>query len=170
MYFWLNIKRKVWGFFYDFFLLCKRKLSGFRNIGPVFKRRQKYHIGWLAPDKTLEDLKVHLHSEWGFGDHFFYLPNSGEVLSWRKIDKDSDYQYHIRVFHDGEIRGHVEYTPESHPLGHFRSSAFKEARNDFLRFLGDFVVYRKHISYLAPDTKLNDPKAEIIEEGPSVQQ
>lgn len=49
------------------------------------KGRQPYHIGWLAPGRTLQELKEHLHEEWGFGNHFVAWIDEGQVLSWRKL-------------------------------------------------------------------------------------
>lgn len=108
----------------------------------------------------MEDLKVHLHSEWGFGNHFVAWVDEGQVLSWRKL-VDFNNQYHLRVFNDGELRGHFEYTPEGHPIDHFVEKGEKEAQIDFLKFLGEFVVSQKYISHLEVDPSSFDPKSEI---------
>ena len=59
-----KIKQKTWDFVYSFFLPIRKFLL---KIGIIWhkKGRQKYHIGWLAPGKTLEGLKTHLHEKWG---------------------------------------------------------------------------------------------------------
>ena len=57
------------------------------------KGRQRYHIGYLALGKTLEELKQHLNSKWGFGNHFIAWPDDGQVLSWRKLA-----DFYIEVF------------------------------------------------------------------------
>ncbi|MDP2789051.1 MAG: hypothetical protein Q8O46_03315 [bacterium] len=124
------------------------------------KFRQKYHIGWLAPERTLEDLKLHLHGQWGFGNHFVAWTDKGQVLSWRKLTDSS--QYHLRVFEDGEIRGHYEYTPEGHPLAHLRNKGEKNMEEDFLKFLGDFVVSQKYVSKLEIDPDAYNPNSEMI--------
>ncbi|HEV7424203.1 MAG TPA: hypothetical protein VGO21_03360 [Candidatus Paceibacterota bacterium] len=122
--------------------------------------RQRYHIGWLAPHKTLEGLKKHLHDKWGFGNHFIAWNDKSQVLSWRKF-ADFEDQYHVRVFSDGEIRGHFELTPEAHPLEHLEEKGEKERKTDFLKFLGDFVTEKKHISHLVADPGTFNPESEI---------
>jgi len=123
--------------------------------------RQRYHIGWLAPGKTLEELKEHLHSTWGFGNHFIAWTDKEQVLSWRKFADFQD-QYHLRVFADGEIRGHFEFTPEAHPLEHMEERGEREAKEDFLRFLGDFVVQEKYVSHLTFDPEAYNPESELV--------
>jgi hypothetical protein len=125
------------------------------------KPRQEYHIGWLSPEKSLEDLRVHLHSEWGFGNHFISRIENGQVLSWRKLVPPNK-QYHIRVFTDGEIRGHFEPTPESGVLAHLARHAIKESHTDFTKFLADFVVYVPVERELAYDPHAYDPHAEVV--------
>ena len=122
--------------------------------------RQKYHLAWLAPGKTLEGLKHHLHKEWGFGNHFIAWVDEDQVLSWRKLTDFQD-QYHLRVYSDGEICGHFEFTPEAHPLEHLEERGEKEAKEDFLKFLGEFAVEEKHISHLEMDPNAFDPKSEV---------
>jgi len=112
--------------------------------------RQPYHLGWLAPGRTLEDLKDHLSREHGFGNHFVAWTDSGQVLSWRKLVSFSR-QYHIRVFSDGEIRGHFEVTPEASPLKHFRAKGQEDRSEELRTFLGDIVTTNKYISHLEPE-------------------
>ena len=124
------------------------------------KERQRYHIGWIVPGKTLEELKMHLHNKWGFGNHFIAWPDSGQVLSWRKLVNFRE-QYHIRVFEDGEIRGHFEATPEAHPIDHFDEKGEKESKEDFLKFLGEFVTQEKTNLHLVIDPDAYNPESEI---------
>lgn len=112
--------------------------------------RQPYHLGWLAPGRTLEDLKEHLATKHGFGNHFVAWTDSGQVLSWRKLVSFSR-QYHIRVFRDGEIRGHFEVTPEASPLKHFRAKGQEDRSEELLTFLGDIITPHKHLSQLEPE-------------------
>jgi hypothetical protein len=137
MTFWDKIKQKIWDFIYSFFLPVRSFLL---KTGVVWhkKGRQKYHLGWLAPSKTLEDLKMHLHLKWGFGNHFIAWIDQDQVLSWRKLTDFQD-QYHLRVYKDGEICGHFEYTPEAHPLEHLEEKGEIDKKEDFLKFLGDIV-------------------------------
>ncbi|MEK7069294.1 MAG: hypothetical protein AAB945_00700, partial [Patescibacteria group bacterium] len=115
---------------------------------------------WLSSGKTLEGLKKHLHDKWGFGNHFIAWIDEKQVLSWRKLTDFSD-QYHLRVYEDGEICGHYEFTPEAHPVEHIEEKGEREAKADFLNFLGEFVTEKKYISHLEMDPNAFDPKSEI---------
>ncbi len=159
MTFFDKIKQKIWDLFYGFFLPVRKDLL---KAGIIWhkKGRQKYHIGWLAPHKTLEGLKKHLHSEWGFGNHFVAWIDEDQVLSWRKLTDFQD-QYHLRIYKDGEICGHFEFTPEAHPIEHLEEKGEVDKKEDFLKFLGDFVTQEKFISYLEIDPNAFDPKSEI---------
>jgi hypothetical protein len=123
------------------------------------KERQKFHLGWLAPGKTLQDLEKHLHEQWGFGNHFIAWHDSGQVLSWRKL-ASFDFQYHLRVFDDGEIRGHYEYTPESKPVAHFEEWGEEDHTEEFKKFLGEYAVYDTYLSHLTADVN-TAPESEI---------
>ena len=159
MTFFDKIKQDIWNFIYKFFLPLRKLLL---NMGLVWhkKGRQRYHIGWLAPGKTLMELKSHLHDKWGFGNHFIAWIDEDQVLSWRKLTDFED-QYHLRVYKDGEICGHFELTPEAHPLEHLEEKGEINKREDFLKFLGSYVTQEKHISNLKMDPNAFDPKSEI---------
>jgi len=154
--------KKVWHELYEVFMGFQKFLLKYGLVH--YKARQEYHIGWLASGKTLEDLRLHLHSEWGFGNHFISWIDNGQVLSWRKLIDEKN-QYHIRVFQDGEIRGHVEPTPESGVFYHLIKRGMREAQNDFLNFLGDFVSREQVISDLKVDPNIYNPNSEIVKEG-----
>ncbi len=138
----------------NFIKLIISKIFGIRN-------RQSYHIGWLAKGKTLEDLRFFLHKEWGFGGQFKANIDNGEILSWRKLE-DNNNQYHLRIYEDGEIRGHLEATPEYKPLSHFFRVGQKDVKKDFFNFLGDFIVDKKTVSNLVLDSESFSPPAEIL--------
>jgi len=159
MTFFDKIKQKIWNLFYGIFLPVRKFLL---NAGIIWhkKGRQRYHLGWLSPGKNLEELKHHLHEKWGFGNHFIAWIDDDQVLSWRKLLDFQD-QYHLRVYKDGEIRGHFEYTPEAHPLDHMEENGEADKKEDFLKFLGEFVVEKKYISHLKMDPNAFDPKSEI---------
>jgi len=154
-----RIKQKIWRFIYRSFLKIQEALLKWHIIQHN-KERQRYHIGWLAPGKTLSDLKLHLHSKWGFGNHFVAWKDKGQVLSWRKLADFND-QYHLRVFEDGEIRGHFEFTPEGHPIDHLTERGEEPRLLDFLKFLDDFVVKEKYISHLEIDPDAYNPDSEL---------
>jgi hypothetical protein len=157
MNFWDRTKQKAWRHIYRFFPQIQKF---FLKLGVHEKGRQKFHLGWLAPNKTLEELKQYLHEEWGFGNHFVAWTDDGQVLSWRKLVDFKD-QYHLRVFEDGEIRGHFELTPEAHPIEHFIEKGELDRKNDFVKFLGDFMVQEKYISHLVMDPNAYNPDSEI---------
>ena len=100
--------------------------------------RQNYVIGKLAPGVSLESFLAYVHGQ-GFGNHFFAWVDDDQVLSLRKL-VSFEWQYHLRVFSDGEVRGHYEWTPEAHPRWHVKEIGMEERREDFLRFLGGWIV------------------------------
>jgi hypothetical protein len=100
--------------------------------------RQPYMLGTIAPGVTMQEFISHMISQ-GFGNHFVAWKDSGQVVSLRYLD-GFKYQYHLRVFEDGEVRGHYEFTPECHPILHMRDDSMEERRAEFLKFLGDWIV------------------------------
>ncbi len=154
-----KIKQKIWRFIYKFFPTFQKLLLRLHLIWHG-KERQRFHIGWLVQGKTLEELKKHLHEKWNFGNHFIAWSDNEQVLSWRKL-QDFNYQYHLRVFSDGEIRGHYEYTPEGHPVAHFSEKGESFHKEEFLKFLGEFITKEKHISHLEIDPDAYNPDSEI---------
>ncbi len=153
-----RMKNRFWHFIYRFFPWFQQHLLKWHIIWHD-KTRQKYHLGYLAPGQTLEQLEKHLHKKWGFGNHFIAWTDTGQVLSWRKL-VDFSHQYHLRVFKDGEIRGHYEYTPEDKPIDHLKGKNATPHFDDFAKFLGNYVVHYKHISHLVPDVN-TAPESEI---------
>ena len=152
-----KFKQKVWRKIYPHFTAMQKFFlkMGFHNKG-----RQKYHIGWLAPGKDLGELKRYLHEKWGFGNHFVAWTDDDQVLSWRKLADFQD-QYHLRVYKDGEICGHFEYTPEAHPVEHFVEVGEVDKKEDFIKFLGEYVVEKKYISHLKMDPDAYNPDSEL---------
>ena len=153
-----KIKKNIWKRLYFIFPWMQTHFLKW-HLAWHEKGRQPYHIGWLAPGKTLQELEKHLHDEWGFGNHFVAWKDNGQVLSWRKLESFDD-QYHIRVFKDGEIRGHHEYTPESRPFEHFGEINEQARIEEFRKFLGSYIVQKKYVSHLRPDVNIA-PDSEI---------
>jgi len=147
-----TIKRNIWRHLYRIFPWLQKHFLKWHLVWHE-KGRQPYHIGWLAPGKTLKELEKHLHNEWGFGNHFVAWKDNGQVLSWRKLES-FEKQYHLRVFKDGEIRGHYEETPEGEPIAHFVEIGEEPRLEDFYKFLGHYIVKKKHISHLRPDVTI----------------
>ena len=144
-----KLKRNIWRHLYSIFPWMQKHLLQWHLMWHE-KGRQPYHIGWLAPGKTLEELEKHLHEKWGFGNHFVAWADNGQVLSWRKLES-FEKQYHLRVFKDGEIRGHYEWTPEDKPINHFVEIGEEERKEEFEKFLAGYIVHKKYISHLKPD-------------------
>jgi hypothetical protein len=159
MTFFDKVKQRIWRFVYKFFPTLQKALLKWGIIWHE-EGRQRYHIGWVAPGKNLGSLKRYLHTKWGFGNHFIAWPDDSQVLSWRKL-VGFEGQYHLRVFSDGEIRGHFEVTPEAHPIEHFEEKGEEDRRGEFLKFLGEFAVEKKHISHLSIDPDAYNPDSEI---------
>jgi hypothetical protein len=146
-------KKSRFGFFSKLFAKNKHKAR-------VISDRSNYHVGWLAPGKTLEDLRAHLHGRWGFGVLSTDTKESDEVLNWRKLTPDEKEQYHIIVYRDGEIRGRIEDTPESHH--HTSGKNMREARAEILKYLGDFAIYKKNLTKLQKAKNVYEPQPEKI--------
>ena len=100
--------------------------------------RQLYAFGTLASEKNMEDFLFHLQSQ-GFGNHFIAWDDDDQVASLRRLD-GFERQYHVRIFKDGEIRGHYEFTPEAHPILHYKATGQEHRQSDFLDFFGDWIV------------------------------
>lgn len=117
----------------DYFGVLKRRYARFRPHG-----RQEYLLGTLAPTETIESLGLYL-VEQGYANHFIALKDEGEVVSLR-YTPSFKHQYHIRIFHDREVRAHFEYTPECHPLWHDQGVDLEERRDYFLSLLGERII------------------------------
>jgi hypothetical protein len=110
-------------------------------LGPLHRRwgRQRYLLGYLAPGWTAERLANHLRAQ-GFDSRLFpSWVDEGEAVGLRRRD-GTGRQYHLRIFHDGEVRGHYEYTPGASPWRHFWEVGFEPRRAEFFSFLGPAVV------------------------------
>ncbi|MFA6459484.1 MAG: hypothetical protein WCV79_03795 [Candidatus Paceibacterota bacterium] len=100
--------------------------------------RQNFLIGKVAPGQSIRDFVSHLVSL-GYGNHFIAWIDQGEVAGLRYV-RDFRHQYHIRVFEDGEIRGHFEYTPECYPILHMKAVNQVDCRTEFMKVIGDRIV------------------------------
>ena len=134
--FWDRAKYFFWkaltpGFLFGLNALLRLRIL--RHAG-----RQDFVLGRLAPDRKLEYFIQHLNTQ-GFYNHFVAWHDDGQIVSLRKLE-NFEWQYHLRIFSDREIRGHYEYTPESHPILHIKEVRMEDHRKDFLRLLGDWIV------------------------------
>ena len=100
--------------------------------------RQNFILGTIAPGQSIASVVSFLLTK-GYGNHFIAWKDDGEVIGLRFVDNFT-FQYHIRIFKDGEVRGHYEYTPECHPVWHFKAIGLKDRRSEFLTLLGDKII------------------------------
>lgn len=91
--------------------------------------RQDYLIGHLKAGCCSADLEKHLLAS-GYENAILAWKDPGELLSYRKIHEQI-FQFHIRLFADGEIRCHYEFSSEGNPWGHVRGTVFEERREYF---------------------------------------
>lgn len=119
-------------------------------IGRFFLKhnRQEFLMGRL-PKRVQHKLFGNFLRSRGFEDVSLSWIDPGETVNVRRL-KDKDKQYHVRVFNDGEIRGHLEYAPESRPVAHLLEEGFEPAReyltalyNDFLKWGHNNGLFRK---------------------------
>lgn len=125
-------------FFRDIFVWLgfRKLLRAARVIS--YDDRQEYLLGKIAPHHTHASIIHHLIQK-GYGNHFVAWKDRGQVASLRKA-VDFRYQYHLRLFEDGEVRGHYEYTPEYRPWAHLRERGRENRRNEFIALLRDYIV------------------------------
>lgn len=100
--------------------------------------RQDFLIGTLDPSRSVRDFVSFLVSQ-GFGNHFVAWKDSDELVSLRRV-ADFRHQYHIRIFKDGEVRCHFEYTPEYRPVRHLVRVGFEDRTPEFKTIVRDWVV------------------------------
>jgi hypothetical protein len=100
--------------------------------------RQECLIGKIAPNQSLEDL-VSFLIENGFGNHFVAYVDDGEIIGLRRVENFAN-QYHLRIFGDGEIRGHYEHTPECHPILHLKHINRKDCSAEYLELLKGKII------------------------------
>jgi hypothetical protein len=100
--------------------------------------RQNFLVGKIASGQSLEDV-VNFLLKQGYGNHFVAWKDDGELVSLRKL-VGFERQYHLRIFDDGEIRGHFEYTPECYPILHFKAADQRDCQQEFLSLFGGMIV------------------------------
>lgn len=129
-------KRWVWWAITPPFLVIRWLLLKSRIIKHDI--RQPFLIGQLREGKTPQSLFDHVVAQ-GFTKNYLAWIDNGETFGVRRLC-DIHHQYHIRLFDDGEIRGHYEWTPEARPFDHLFERGFEERREEFLAILGDWVL------------------------------
>lgn len=130
------LKKIVWFILVPIFPIF-RFLSLKLGFSP-FQDRQEFHLGYLAPGCSTEDFHDFLKKKNFDVDPIAWL-DKGEILSLRLKD-GFQYQYHLRLFEDRELRGHHELTPEYSPLGHLWDLNTTIHKEEFKELLGDWLV------------------------------
>lgn len=100
--------------------------------------RQPFLVGKLDPARPVQEFVSHLIDQ-GFANHFVAWKDTDELVSLRRPDGFRR-QYHVRIFTDGEVRCHYEYTPEYRPIQHLVRRGFEERSADFKEIVQDWVV------------------------------
>ena len=99
--------------------------------------RQDYIIGHLVSNQNKDSLfKLLFEQDFEYGICAWKDP--GEILGMRKLDTPL-YQYHIRLFSDGEIRGHYEYSPEAKPIAHSLEKGIEPRKEFFEELLQGYL-------------------------------
>lgn len=120
-----------------------RDLATFLGI-VKHEKRQDFLLGTLDSSRSVRDFISFLISQ-GWGNHFVAWKDSGELVSLRRT-VGFHYQYHLRVFQDGEIRCHYEYTPEYRPIQHLIETGFEKRSAEFLSLLRDWIVPARELA------------------------
>lgn len=101
--------------------------------------RQPYSFGYLREGISTSDAKEHLRTQ-GFFMNRIAFNDPGQVLSMRRLcDKKPDWQYHIRIFEDGEICAHYELTPEDHPFAHLKAEGQVSGEKEIKEWIKDIT-------------------------------
>lgn len=113
--------------------------KGPKNTGFNPREKQPYLLGRLKEGITPEAAKLHLLKQGFFSNRIAYF-DPGQTHSMRRLDETlPDRQYHLRIFSDGEIRGHYEYTPEDKPWKHLRDEILEKREADFAPWIKDII-------------------------------
>jgi hypothetical protein len=136
-----RFKAVIWKYGLAFIIPLVRDILLFFHL-IRHKSRQPFLIGHLRPDRTPEDLRRHLVKH-HFEEHFPCWRDDGEVVDVR-LRKNFEYQYHLRVFKDGEVRGHYEFTPEYKPFKHIFDIGMTDRMEDFMELVGHIITPYPH--------------------------
>ena len=131
-----QVKEEMWRLVRPMFPALRGAFTSM-GLGHPPKKRD-FFIGHLAANRTAVDLEDHLVRQ-GFEQDPIAWKEEGEVMSLRRR-VSFEYQYHIRLFDDGELCGHFELTVESNPRAHLAEKEFYDKKAEFLEFLGDWVA------------------------------
>ena len=133
----MNLGKLFWKCAYVVYPPFLRALEKLR----LHHERQPYLRGSLHPNQTPQALEAHLKSQ-GFENAILAWRDPGELLSLRKIDREI-FQYHIRLFSDGQLCCHYEYSSEGNPFAHVTEKSFEPRESEFESFLGHYLVSKE---------------------------
>lgn len=102
--------------------------------------RQPFTYGRLKQGQNERSLRQALMAA-GFSNDYLGWIDPDEVLNMRKV-VHTMFQYHVRLFKDGEVRGHYEYTPESQPFKHLYDVGMKDGSSYLKPLLSPLVGAR----------------------------
>ena len=100
--------------------------------------RQDFLLGTLHPERPVREFVSFLVAQ-GFGNHFIAWKDTGELVSLRRT-VGFKYQYHMRIFTDGEVRCHFEYTPECHPVLHLLEIGMEDRMDEFKNIVQNWLL------------------------------
>lgn len=129
------IRKAVWKKISKLFPFWRKKLGFLRNLR--YRGRENFFIGYLKDDWNLEDIERYLIGL-GFEKYYVAWIDIGEILGVRK-NQGFKYQYHLRIFSDGEVRGHFELTPEYRAFKHFFDIGKEERNEEFREILSGIL-------------------------------
>jgi len=124
----LRLKHWFWKLFGPFF-------PSFRDLwlwlGFIkHNERQPYLFGRLKSGLGGHEVRQLLAAA-GFSNDYIAWIDPDEVVNMRKV-VNVEYQYHVRLFNDGEIKGHHEFAAEAHPFKHLYDVGM-ESGEDYLK-------------------------------------
>ncbi|KKQ26822.1 MAG: hypothetical protein US42_C0022G0005 [Candidatus Magasanikbacteria bacterium GW2011_GWC2_37_14] len=133
----INWSKKIFWFIIEPFFPFGRNLVKKLGYNP-YPPRQVFALGFLNKNNNQAELEKHLYSQ-NFIINKVAWVDEGEIMSLRLLD-GFEHQYHLRLFKDGEIRGHYELTPEYSPLGHLHDKETTAKTEEFKKILGNFLI------------------------------
>ena len=122
-----------WNLVYSFYPPFLRVLE---KVG-IHSGRQDFLIGRIDPQQ-ITAIRTNLQAQ-GFENCILSWKDTDEILNVRKVDS-SNYQYHLRVYDNGEVRAHYEYSSEGSPFGHIFNAQFIDQREYFQELLHDYLL------------------------------
>ena len=108
----------------------------FEFIG-FHKGRQPHAVGFLKPGVSLDEARRFLESK-GYEHCILAWRDAGEILGHRLVHRKV-FQYHVRIFKDGEVRAHYEYSLEGNPIKHVLETVLDAETPYFKTLLGPIL-------------------------------